>query len=140
MMTVYMYFAYCLGSIALTIWVGRVLKKHGAIMLARSDEDRIAAALSDLLAMGFYLFHIGFAMLLLRYGSAAEDIPEAIETLSTKLGIILFALAGSHFIHFGVFSFLRRGRAEAGTSSYALLAEPAEEPRTEEPLAAEILG
>ena len=101
------YLAYAASSIALTVWVGRALKKHGAILLSPNCSEELSLALSDLLAMGFYLFHIGFALLVLRYGSKAGDLTAAIETVSTKLGFVLLVLAASLFIHLAVFSRLR---------------------------------
>ncbi|MCE9556787.1 MAG: hypothetical protein K8T91_25855 [Planctomycetes bacterium] len=128
------YLAYAAGSIALTVWVGRTLKKHGAVLFSGGQEGELALALSDLLAMGFYLFHIGFALLILRYGSRASDLPGAIETVSTKLGLVLLVLAASHFIHVAIFSRLR-------------LKQPATSPlitptasRVEMPLSAEIVS
>lgn len=112
-------------SIGLTIWVGHALKKHGAVLLSAGELGELAIALSDLLAMGFYLFHIGFALLILRYGTRADNLPEAIETVSTKLGLVLLVLAVSHFIHLAVFSRYRRRPNVADLRAAAnVLAQP----------------
>jgi hypothetical protein len=130
------YLAYATGSIALTVWVGCTLKKHGAILLSRNCSGELAAALSDLLAMGFYLFNIGFALLVLRYGSRAASLPAAIETVSTKLGLVLLVLAASHFLHLLVFSRLRLSGAAPAVST-----GPPSSPviHPEEPVSAEIV-
>jgi len=125
------YLAYAAGSIALTVWVGRALKKHGAVLLSGGEQGALALALSDLLAMGFYLFHIGFALLILRYGSRASDLAGAIETVSTKLGLVLLVLATSHFLHVAVYSRFRlkkplpapRPAAAIGTGEVPISAE-----------------
>jgi len=129
MIMAWSYLVYAAVSVVLTLWVGRALKRHGAVLLSGGAEEAIAAALSDLLAMGFYLFHIGFALLILRYGTRADDLPGAIETVSTKIGLVLMVLAASHFIHLAIFARLR----PKGTTTGPGL------PRREEPLAAEIV-
>ena len=35
------YLAYAAGSIALTVWVGRTLKKHGAVLLSGGEEGEL---------------------------------------------------------------------------------------------------
>jgi len=128
------YLAYAIGSIALTVCVGRTLKKHGAVLLSGGEEGALAVALSDLLAMGFYLFHIGFALLILRYGSRANDLPSAIETVSTKLGLVLLVLAVSHFIHVAIFTRLRSKQPTIVSHSSDAVRS------VEVPLSAEVVG
>jgi len=123
------YLVYAAASVLLTLWVGRALKRHGAVLISGGAEKAIATALSDLLAMGFYLFHIGFALLILRYGTRAANLPGAIETVSTKIGLVLLVLALSHFIHMAIFSKLRPKQMDV---------EP-RLPRREEPLSAEMV-
>ena len=134
MIMAWSYLAYAAGSIALTVWVGRTLKKHGAVLLSRDCNEELALALSELLAMGFYLFHIGFALLVLRYGTKAGDLPEAIETVSTKLGFVLLVLAASHFIHLAVYARLRLQRPAA-----LVMPNHAAAAGREEPVSAEIV-
>lgn len=128
------YLAYAAGSIALTVWVGRTLKKHGAVLLSGGEEGELALALSDLLAMGFYLFHIGFALLILRYGNRASDLTGAIETVSTKLGLVLLVLAVSHFAHVAIFSRLRTKKPATAPPRNST------SNTSEVPLSAEIVG
>jgi hypothetical protein len=103
---VWTYLAYAAISIAVTMWVGHILKVKGKLLLGRKygGDDELADSLSDLTAVGFYLLHIGFAMIFLRYGERATDLVDGIEVLSTKIGVVLCVLAISHVIHVIVFS------------------------------------
>jgi hypothetical protein len=51
------------------------------------------------LAVGIYLLHVGCLLLALRFGGEASTQVGAIELLSTKVGLVLLALAVTHFLH-----------------------------------------
>jgi hypothetical protein len=63
---------------------------------------------NHLLVVGFYLMNIGFVTLALRYGVAATDAQQALEHLSTKVGLVLLVLGVMHFLNLAIFSALRR--------------------------------
>ena len=63
-----------------------------------------ATSLSHLLSVGFYLLHIGCVLLMLRLGGYPTSVESAIELLSTKIGIVLVALAVSHFLHVALYA------------------------------------
>lgn len=50
-------------------------------------------------AVGIYLLHVGCLLLAWRYGGQATTDIEAIELLATKIGVVLLALALTHFLH-----------------------------------------
>ena len=104
------YLFYIALCIAATVWIGRTLRLRGRAFLALhyGDQATLANPMSDLLALGFYTLHVGVAMVLLRFGSGADNLTESIEVLSTKTGVILLILAASHFAHLCVFSKMRR--------------------------------
>jgi hypothetical protein len=105
-----LYLAYLAISICLTMWVARTLHKNGRIFLVDSflGNEPLADSVNHLLVVGFYLINIGYVALALRYGSAAANAQEALEQLSTKIGLVLLVLGGMHFFNLAVFSALRR--------------------------------
>ena len=104
------YIAYLTISISLTVWVARTLVKNGRIFLVDSflGNDSLADSVNHLLAVGFYLINIGYVSLALKYGDKPSDLAQAIETLSTKVGLVLLVLGVMHFFNLYVFSKMRR--------------------------------
>lgn len=102
--------AYLGISIALTVWVARTLHKNGRVFLVdcfHGNTD-LADSVNHLLVVGFYLINVGFVSLALRFGVAAADPQQALETLSTKIGLVLLVLGFMHFFNLGVFTTCRR--------------------------------
>jgi uncharacterized membrane protein YidH (DUF202 family) len=104
------YAAYLLISVCLTVWVARTLHKNGRIFLVDSflGNEPLADSVNHLLVVGFYLINIGYVTLALKYGGAAGNPQEAVETLSTKIGMVLLVLGGMHFFNLAVFSKMRK--------------------------------
>ena len=104
------YLAYLAISVALTVWVARTLHKSGRIFLVDSflGNEKLADSVNHLLLVGFYLVNIGFVTLALKYGVAAASAQEAVETLSTKVGLVLLVLGGMHFFNLYVFTKMRK--------------------------------
>ena len=104
------YLGYLSISVALTVWVARTLHKNGRIFLVDSflGNEALADSVNHLLAVGFYLINIGYVTLALRHGAGAATAQEALELLSTKVGLVLLVLGGMHFFNLAVFSKLRR--------------------------------
>ncbi len=127
------YAAYAVVSVGLTVWLARVLGASGQIFLERifPDDAPFAAAVNRLLVVGFYLVNLGYASVHLAGGHAVDAV-SAIETLSTKLGWLLFALAAMHFANLFVFHRIRRSRVPARLEPPPLAAQaqvmPAYEP------------
>jgi hypothetical protein len=104
------YVAYLTISISLTVWVARTLVKNGRIFLVDSflGNESLADSVNHLLAVGFYLINIGYVSLALKYGEKPKDLATAIESLSTKVGLVLLVLGAMHFFNLYVFSKMRR--------------------------------
>src|SRR5271166_1533177 len=83
------YIAYLTISISLTVWVARTLVKNGRIFLVDSflGNESLADSVNHLLAVGFYLVNVGYVSLALKYGDKPADLAQAIESLSTKVGL-----------------------------------------------------
>lgn len=92
---------YLLLGLAATIAVVWTLQRRGLTFLVRwcGGDEALAASWNHLLAVGSYLLHVGCLLLALRYGGQATSEVEAIELLSTKIGLVLLALAATHFLH-----------------------------------------
>ena len=104
------YVVYLTMSVALTIWVARTLVKNGRVFLVDSflGNEPLADSVNHLLAVGFYLINIGYIALALKYGEKPADMAQAIEILSTKVGLVLLVLGGMHFFNLYVFSRMRQ--------------------------------
>lgn len=107
---VWTYLTYLVISVALTIWVARTLHKNGRVFLVDSfhGNETLADSVNHLLVVGFYLINIGYVTLALKYGAAAANAQEALETLSTKVGLVLLVLGAMHFFNLLVFSRMRK--------------------------------
>lgn len=108
--TVWTYLLYLAISVGLTIWVARTLHKNGRIFLIDSflGNTALADSVNHLLVVGFYLINIGYIALALKYGDKPTDLQGLLETLSTKIGVVLLVLGGMHFFNLFVFSRMRR--------------------------------
>ena len=103
------YTVYVLVSIALTVWVGRTLSRNGEVFLRDvfSGDDALVHAVNRLLIVGFYLLNLGYVAFALRIGGAVPDLRTAIESLSTKIGAVLFVLGAVHLANVFVLSRVR---------------------------------
>ncbi|MGF7077393.1 hypothetical protein [Mucilaginibacter sp. R-33] len=103
------YVIYLLASIALTVWVAKVLFKNGRIFLVDifHGNSELADSVNKLLVVGFYLVNIGYMSLALKeYGSIAS-MQVVVEVLSYKVGWIILILGGMHFLNLVIFFKLR---------------------------------
>ncbi len=102
--------AYLAISVALTVWVARTLHRNGRVFLVDCFHGHAALAdsVNHLLVVGFYLINVGFVALALRYGVAAAGAQEALETLGSKVGLVLLVLGAMHFFNLAVFTACRR--------------------------------
>ena len=133
---VYIYIAYTIASIAMTVWVARTLHKNGRIFLldAFKDKEEMADSVNHLLVVGFYLINIGFILLFLRLGTKPETLVEGIEYIATKLGVVLLVLGFMHF--FNMFNFNRmrkKGRSHAVVGEMPPVITPVANSKTDEP-------
>ena len=107
------YLMYLAISVALTVWVARTLSKNGRVFLVNSFEsdERLADSVYHLLVVGFYLINMGYVTLALKLGDKPLSTQEAIEFLSTKVGLVLLVLGAMHF--FNVFVIAKWGKCAA---------------------------
>lgn len=110
----FVYAAYAVISVALTIFLARTLSVNGRIFLEKvfAQDPSFGDAVNRLLVVGFYLVNFGYACLHL-VGGEAGSVRAAIETFAVKLGWLLLALAVMHFANLLVFNRIRRGARPA---------------------------
>ena len=110
MATIWSYAAYLLLSLGLTVWVGRTLHRNGRIFLVEAfhGQESMADSVNHLLLVGFYLINVGYVTLALKYGDKPTGLQDAIEFLSTKVGIVLVVLGVMHFLNLAVFTRMRK--------------------------------
>ena len=109
MFIVYSYFAYLAVSLTVTVWVARTLHRRGRIFLvdAFHGQQDLADSVNHLLVVGFYLINVGYVAFALRTTSTPENLRQAIELVSDKLGVVLLVLGAMHFFNLYVFSRIR---------------------------------
>jgi len=107
---IWAYVFYIVISVALTVWVARTLSKNGILFLidAFGGNQALANSVNHLLVVGFYLINIGYVTLALKYGDKPGSLQQAIEFLSTKVGLVLLVLGAMHFLNLRVFSNMRK--------------------------------
>ncbi|CAN5310526.1 hypothetical protein BH23ACT9_BH23ACT9_07380 [soil metagenome] len=110
-MLLWTYLVYALVAIGLTVWLATTLFRNGAVFLEEvfTDNPAMAAAVNHLLVVGFYMLNLGWAFLILRSERPADTVA-AVETLASKLGLLLVTLGLIHFANLYVFQRVRRGR------------------------------
>src|SRR5215475_11093319 len=90
---------YAAIAVVLTIWLARLLSRHGLVFLRSVFDDRedLATAVNQLLVIGFYLVNLGWALLLLRADALnAATVTAGLAMLVDRLGILLLLLGLAH--------------------------------------------
>ena len=107
------YVIYLLASIALTVWVAKVLFKNGRIFLVDifHGNQELTDSVNKLLVVGFYLVNVGYMSLALKEYGTIANMQTVVEVLSYKVGWIILILGGMHFLNLIIF-FKLRNRAK----------------------------
>ena len=108
--TVAYHLLYLTISVAVTIWVARTLHKNGRIFLvdAFHGNERLADSVNHLLVVGFYLVNLGFITLAVKSGTRPVDLPELLEAVCSKEGVVLLTLGVMHFLNIYIFNGMRK--------------------------------
>jgi len=105
-MTIITYILYLKVSIWITFWVGYSLYKNGRYFLVEAfNNEELADAINRLLLIGFYLVNIAYML-------PITNIAQIIETVCSKVGMIVFVLAVMHFFNLSAFTFVRWYRTQ----------------------------
>ena len=107
---IWVYTAYLIVCLCVTVWVGRTLQRNAPVFLKDGTDDgkEFADSLVHLLTVGFYLINVGAISLALKYGDPVNDLTGAVELLSTKVGIILLVLGLVHSVILAKLTVIRR--------------------------------
>ncbi|MBX7115294.1 MAG: hypothetical protein K1X64_13275 [Myxococcaceae bacterium] len=103
------YLLYLAVSIATTAWVARTLHKNGRTFLvdAFDSNEALADSVNRLLVVGFYLINIGYVSLAMKVNIPPVDVASMLESLTSKIGVVLLVLGGMHFGNLWIFSKIR---------------------------------
>jgi hypothetical protein len=103
------YVIYFAASIGLTSWLAVVLNRNGRTFLhdVFEDQPELGAAVNRLLTIGFFMFNLGYAFLILR-AQPTTTTEETVNFLANRLGLLLVSLAVLHFVNLAVFARIRR--------------------------------
>ncbi len=105
-----LYASYLLITVCLTVWVARTLFRNGRLFLVDifHGNAELAAAVNNLLLVGFYLINLGYAVYTLRVSEDVQSTRELVEMLSVKIGAIILILGAMHFGNMFIFFKLRK--------------------------------
>ncbi len=107
--TIWLYLVYIILSILVTVWVARTLSNNGKVFLVDAFKDsELANSVNHLLVVGFYLINLGYITMALKIGLKPNDMVEAVEILSNKVGIVILLLGCMHFFNLYLFGRLRK--------------------------------
>src|ERR1700722_3675999 len=106
---VQVYCAYAVVTVSLTVWLARTLFTNGAVFLEDvfHDAPKMADAVNRLLVVGFYLFNLGYAAMIMK-AESGNPVIQAGEVLAWKLGALLLSLGVMHFTNLYIFYRIRR--------------------------------
>lgn len=133
---------YILVAVSLTIWLAATLYRNGLELLRQRDDQQplLAHATSRLLVIGFALFTLGYAFLLLRIEGEFDDGIAALRFLIQRLGILLVSLGLLQLLNTLIFLRFRRSRVEEAAAERRVArrsGRPAIAPRSDEPPSAQ---
>ncbi|HEY8133237.1 MAG TPA: hypothetical protein VII12_15260 [Thermoanaerobaculia bacterium] len=108
-MIVQSYLVYLAITLVITVWVAHTLHRNGRVFLldAFHGNDALADSVNHLLVVGFYLINVGYIALVLRSDQKPNNLMEAMEIFSHKIGVVLLVLGVMHFINVKIFSAMR---------------------------------
>ena len=115
------YITYLAISLALIACVGAMLHRKGRLFMLDSfrGNEPLAKSLGALRLVSFYLITVGFTTVLLPLGTRPTNLPDAIEYVSWKVGLILLMLGMLHGINVCILSDMRRRALKAAQPTSA---------------------
>ncbi len=106
--------AYLFLSVLMTIWVAKTLFKNGRVFLvdAMHGNEKLADSINHLLVVGFYLINVGYIAMALKEGRHPGTLVESIESVSSKVGVVLLILGAMHFLNLALIAYARKQSIE----------------------------
>lgn len=98
-MTNFAYGLYLFISIAMTIWVARVLSESGEMFLIKcfGQDEELAQSTNRLLVIGFYLVNIGF--ICTRLDGWKVGVVDLIPDVGSRVGLAILVVGAMHFFN-----------------------------------------
>lgn len=92
---------YSLTASSITILLGQVLYRNGAVFLERIfiQKAHLVGAINKLLLLGFYLLNLGFVFAFFSQKPQIFDGLTCFEFLATKLGTVYLILGAMHLFN-----------------------------------------
>ena len=108
------YLLYLILTVAVTVWVARILFANGQVFLHDifKGNDALAKSVNKLLQVGFYLVNLGYAVYTMKIIRGILTATDMAEELSQKIGFIILILGAWHLINIWVLFKLRRRALE----------------------------
>lgn len=105
------YLLYLAATLLLIIWVGSTLYRHGKpfVIMCMNGDVSLAVSINKILLTGYYLLNIGYTVLNLKIWEEVRGWLELLETVGSKIGLIVLLLGVMHVIN--VLVLMLRGRA-----------------------------
>jgi NO-binding membrane sensor protein with MHYT domain len=99
------YIIYLPITFYITVVVGWILYKKGIVFLNDTFNSNLelASILNRFLLLGYYLLNLGYAAVSIHIFSEINSIPQLIEELSKRIGMLIIGLAIMHY--FNMYSF-----------------------------------
>jgi hypothetical protein len=104
------YLAYLAIAVPLTVWVGRALRRHGAVFLIDvfAGDEHVAQAVNQLLVIGFYLLNLGYVLFFMATSTEVTSTQQMLEILSTKVGAVALVIGVVHIANVAWLNSLRK--------------------------------
>ncbi|MEI7977497.1 MAG: hypothetical protein WCI53_01525 [Bacteroidota bacterium] len=100
------YIIYLPITFYITVVVGWILFKKGIVFLNDTFNSNLelASILNRFLLLGYYLLNLGYAAVSIHIFSEINSIPQLIEELSKRIGMLIIGLAIMHYFNMYTFS------------------------------------
>jgi hypothetical protein len=108
--------AYCIYLVItafIILRVGRVLHKNGRVFILNLMHGNVhfTDTLNNILLVAYYLFNMGYALLILTIWNKVETTAELIASLSNNLGLLILILAVTHYFNLWLIHYLSHKQA-----------------------------
>jgi hypothetical protein len=119
-MVIALYLGYLATCAGLTVAVGSALARSGrVVMTAVFGDERLAAAVSQLVVLALYLLNFGYVALTLGASAHIRTAAQAAGILPVKLGEELLVLGGLYLTTLIVLARIRRRQRPSGSEPAA---------------------
>ena len=100
-------------TFVIMIKIGWLFYRHGEIYLIHlfQQNTQLVKSINNILLIGYYLTNLGYAIFSIAYWEQLNSIIQIINSLSYRLGIIIFGLAILHYNNVFWLTFLVKSKS-----------------------------